>query len=186
MVGVRTAGEIRTGHGFDLPFMSQTSSEIEGRLRALGLVWPEPPAALGHYRPVVIRGALGVVSGQFSWEQGRLVTRGRVGEEVDQDAARRAAASAALNCIAHIRVATDEFARFRGLLRLDGYIASAPGFHQQPRVLDAASELLVAVFGPLLGEHARCVVPVGRLPLDATVELVLSFAVRAARGKRVR
>jgi enamine deaminase RidA (YjgF/YER057c/UK114 family) len=157
--------------------MSQTGSEIDRRLRALGLIWPDPPAALGSYKPVVMRGGFGVVSGQFPLERGRLVARGKVDTDVDQYEARRAAATAALNCIAQIRAATNDFTSFRGLLRLDGYIASAPGFHQQPHVLDAASELLVAVLGPTLGEHARSVVAVGHLPLDATVELVLSFAV---------
>lgn len=175
-----SAAEMRAAeHCLDSPLMSHARCEIEDRLRALGLAWPDPPAALGHYRPVVMRGGFGVVSGQFAWERERLVTRGRVDIEVAEHDARRAAATAALNGIAQIRVATDGFTGFRGLLRLDGYIASAPGFHQQARVLDAASDLLVAVLGPALGQHARSVVAVGHLPLNATVELVLSFAVRA-------
>lgn len=164
--------------------MLQLQSAFDDRLNALGLSWPDPPGAVGHYRPVVIRDGLGVVAGQFAWEQGRLVTHGRVGAEVDLIDARRAAAAAALNCIAHVRAATKGFTRFRGLLRLDGYIASAPGFQQQPHVLDGASELLLAVLGPQLGEHARSVIAVAQLPLDATVELVLTFAAGAASDTR--
>lgn len=163
--------------------MLHARSEIDDRLNALGLTWPDPPAAVGHYRPVVIRHGLGVVSGQFPWEQGCLVTRGRVGAEVDLINARRAAAVAALNGIAHIRAATG-FTAFRGLLRLDGYIATAPGFQQIPQVLDGASELLLAVLGPMLGEHARSIITVAQLPLDATVELVLTFVADEAPAKR--
>ncbi len=166
--------------------MVHAKTAVDDRLSALGLVWPDPPAAVGHYRPVVIRQGVGVVSGQFPWEQGCLVTHGRVGAEVDLINARRAAATAALNGIAHIRAATEGFTSFRGLLRLDGYIATAPGFQQQPQVLDGASELLLAVLGPELGEHARCVIPVAQLPLDATVELVLTFAAGAAPARALR
>lgn len=164
---------------FDVIRMLHVQSAIDDRLNALGLTWPDPPPAVGHYRPVVVRHGSGVVSGQFPWEHGRLATHGRVGAEVELIDARRAAATAALNCIAHIRAATG-FASFEGLLRLEGYIATAPGFQQLPRVLDGASELLLAVLGPTLGEHARSVIPVAELPLDATVELVLTFAVGVA------
>ena len=173
---------------FDVIRMLHVQSAIDDRLNALGLTWPDPPPAVGHYRPVVVHGSLGVVSGQFPWVQGRLATQGRVGAEVELVDARRAAATAALNCIAHIRAATG-FTRFEGLLRLEGYIAAAPGFQQLPRVLDGASELLLGVLGPTLGEHARSVVPVAELPLDATLELVVTFAVGVApirRGVRRR
>ncbi len=168
---------------FDVIGMLHVQSAIDDRLNALGLTWPDPPPTVGHYRPVVVRQGLGVVSGQFPWEQGRLATSGRVGMEVELIDARRAAATAALNCIAHIRAATG-FAGFEGLLRLEGYIAAAPGFQQVPRVLDGASELLLGVLGPTLGEHARSVVSVAELPLAATVELVVTFAVGVAPVRR--
>jgi enamine deaminase RidA (YjgF/YER057c/UK114 family) len=168
---------------FDVIPMLYVQSAIDDRLNALGLTWPDPPPAAGHYRPVVIRHGVGVVSGQFPWTQGRLEVRGRAGAEVGLIDARNAAATAALNCIAHIRAATG-FTNFGGLLRLEGYIAAAPDFQQLPQVLDGASERLLAVLGPTLGEHARSVIPVAQLPFDATVELVLAFAVDVGRPRR--
>src|SRR5262245_10403482 len=117
--------------------MTDRIQEIDERLQQLGLRLPTPPAPAGAYRPVVIRNGIGSVSGQFPFLDGRLCFPGRAGAEVSERDARRAAEIAAMNVIAHLRNALPEI-ELEGLLRVDGYVASAAGFTSQPRILDAA------------------------------------------------
>lgn len=145
-----------------------------------GIVLPVPPKAVGAYAPLVIRRGIGFVSGQFPMRDGRLVHRGRVGAELSVEEGRDASRVAGLNVLAQIASATNEFADLDGLLRLDGYVASADDSVDQPEVLDAASRLFVETLGQDQGRHARTAFAVPHLPLDAPVELVATFAVRAA------
>ncbi len=154
------------------------SLDIDSRLQQAGIALPVPPAAAGGYRRVVIRGGLGFVSGQFPFVDGRLAYRGRVGTELTVREGNAAAVIAARNALAQIRLALRGWRRFGGLLRLEGYVASAEGFFGQPAILDGASELLVRALGESLGAHARTAFHATRLPLDAPVELALAFAVR--------
>lgn len=149
--------------------------EIDTRLSELGIVLPEPPAAAGAYAPVVCRGGFGFVSGQFPFRQGRLAYTGRVGVELAPEDGRDSAAIAALNVLAQVRTALGGWRRFGGLCRLEGHVASGADFVKQPAVLDSASELLVRALGPTFGAHARTAFHAARLPLDAPVELVVTF-----------
>lgn len=134
------------------------------------------PVPLGNYRAVIVRGAIGFVSGQFPIRDGRLVFRGKVGGDLTPEQAREAAALCALNVLGQLRHALGkDFARVR-IARIDGYIASIPNFYGQPDVLDGASAVFVDVLGER-GAHARAVVAVPQLPQDAPVELVVTFAV---------
>jgi enamine deaminase RidA (YjgF/YER057c/UK114 family) len=157
-----------------------TTARIEARLRKLGLVLPDPPRAAGAYLAVVVRNGVGAVSGQFPFSGGELQARGRIGAEVSEAVGRRAAQLAALNILAQIRAALDGFSQFGGLLRVDGWVACAPGFTSQPSILDGASECLWYALGEQLGAHTRTVSPVDRLPFDAPVELAATFATRSA------
>ena len=152
---------------------------IDARLREAGIGLPELPAPAGRYNAVVQRGAVGFVSGQFPFRDGRLVYTGRVGAELTPDRGRECAALAAVNALAQIRAGLGGWTRFAGLLRVEGHIASAPDFLTQPGVLDAASDLLVEVLGPDLGAHARTAFHASRLPMDAPVELAIAFSVRS-------
>lgn len=138
---------------------------------------PQPPAPAGGYAPVVIRRGIGFVSGQFPIRDGALAFQGRVGTERTPDEGCEASRLAALNVLAHIHAATGGFERLDGLLRLEGYVASADAFHAQPDILNAASEILTDHLGER-GQHARTALAVPRLPLDATIELCVTFAVR--------
>ena len=149
---------------------------IDARLGKLRLALPAAPAPAGAYSAVIVRGGIGFVSGQFPLVAGELVHQGRVGKELTLEQGRHAAEVAALNVLAQIRLHGSGFDRFAGLLRLEGYVASAPGFVAQPRILDAASELFVRILGKELGAHARTAFAVEQLPLDAPVELCVSFA----------
>jgi len=153
-----------------------SAHEIDLRLAELGIALPEPPAAAGAYRPVVCRGGLGFVSGQFPFRQGTLAYAGRVGVELTPEQGRESAAIAALNTLAQIRAVLGGWQRFGGLCRVEGYVASAADFVKHPAVLDGASELFVRVLGAQLGAHARTAFHAARLPLDAPVELVVTFS----------
>lgn len=148
---------------------------IEARLAELGIRLPEPPPAAGAYQPVVCRGGFGFVSGQFPFREARLAYTGRVGAEITPEQGRECAAIAALNVLAQIRAALGGWRHFGGLCRLEGHVASGAEFLKQPAVLDGASELFVRTLGPQLGAHARTAFHASRLPLDAPVELVVTF-----------
>ncbi|MBX3607226.1 MAG: RidA family protein [Piscinibacter sp.] len=131
---------------------------------------PEP---LGAYVAVRIVDKQGTVSGQFPLQAGRMRHPGVVGAGVDLDAAREAATVAALNVLGQIRRRLGSLDGVQ-LMHVDGLVAAVPGFGELPRVLDAASETFVAILGER-GRHSRALVPVGSLPGNACLELVVSF-----------
>lgn len=141
------------------------------------IVLPIPPAAVGAYAPIVVRRGFGFVSGQFPIRDGQLAYQGRVGLELTVDEGQDACRIAALNVLAQIAYVTNDFAGLDGLLRLDGYVASADTLRDQPKVLDAASRLFVEALGKR-GHHARTAFAMTRLPLDAPVELAVTFAMQ--------
>lgn len=144
---------------------------VASRLAAAGFTLPEVPAALGAYVPAVLAGGLVFTSGQLPLVDGVLMTTGHVGAEVSLETAQACARTAALNALAAAATVCDldEVAR---VVRLGGFVASAPGFTSQPAVLNAASAVLVAAYGDD-GRHARCAVGVAELPLGAPVEVEL-------------
>lgn len=135
-----------------------------------------PPDPIGAYERGILRGSLGMLSGQFPLRDGELLYTGRVGIELTEDQGKEAAFLAASNALAQIVILLDGFDRLEGLLRLDGYVASAPNYTCQPAILDIASQLFRRVLGDK-GRHARTAFSVGQLPLGAPVELAISFAV---------
>lgn len=152
-------------------------SAMLARLADAGFVFPPPPQPIGAYRAVVARHGIACMSGQFPLQDVGLAWTGALGCELSLEQGRAAARLAALNVLAQIDAATQGMRSFGGLLRIEGYVASAPGFYQQPAVLDGASELLVLALGEDMGAHARTAVAVRELPLNAPLELVVSFSV---------
>lgn len=137
---------------------------------------PPAPSPVGLYDRGVIHRGFGVLSGQFPLAGGELSTKGRLGVEVTVDQGRAAARVAALNALAQIDVLLEhDWSRFHRLLRLDGVVASEPGFTGQPAVLDGASELFIQLLGPA-GQHARTAIGAAALPLNAPLELILTFS----------
>ncbi len=141
----------------------------------LGIRLPDPPPPAGDYQPVMIRGGFGFVSGQVPVRDGRLLFTGRVGIELTPEQGRAAAEIAALNVLAQIDKALPSWDQFGGLLRVEGFVASASGFTNQPEILDGASRLFAEALGEL-GQHSRAAFSVEQLPLNASVELVVTFA----------
>lgn len=138
---------------------------------------PQPSAPGGLYSPVVVHGGLAWVSGQLPRLEGKLCFHGKVGLDLDLDQAREAARLCAMQCAAVLAQAlggTDQILR---ALKLTGFVASAPGFTQQPLVIDAASAVLIELLGPA-GQHARSAIGVAELPHGSPVEVELIVAVR--------
>jgi enamine deaminase RidA (YjgF/YER057c/UK114 family) len=152
-------------------------SGVELGLAQLGLRLPAAPNPIGAYRRGVVHGGIGCLSGQLPLRDGKIVHPGLVGRDVTVAEAQLAAQAAALNVLAQLRVLLGSFDPFAGLLRLDGFVASAPDFTAQAAVLDAASTLLVEALGER-GMHARSAIGVAVLPMNASVELVVTFATR--------
>ncbi len=152
-------------------------STVEDRLASMGLTVPEvvPPVAV--YVPAVRTGNLVYTSGQLPFIDGALPATGKVGAEVSADAAAGYARTCALNALAAAASVIGSLDRVTRVVKVVGFVASAPDFTGQPGVMNGASELLAEVFGEP-GQHARSAVGVAVLPLDSPVEveLVLEFA----------
>jgi enamine deaminase RidA (YjgF/YER057c/UK114 family) len=144
----------------------------ESRLRELGFELPEAPAPAGAYVPATRAGNLIFTAGQLPLEGGELNLRGKVGDAVEPDQARDAARLCALNALAAAATQTGGLSGISRIVKVTGFVASAPGFNGQPQVLDGASEFLGEVFGGA-GRHARSAVGVAELPLAAPVEVEL-------------
>jgi enamine deaminase RidA (YjgF/YER057c/UK114 family) len=157
----------------------------ERRLAELGLVLPPPPPPVASYLPAVESGSLLFVSGMLPFDRGAVLHPGRLGEGVTVEQGAAAARQAVLNGLAVVLEAAGSLARVARVVRVNGYVASTPDFHQQPAVMNGASDLLVAVFGPR-GRHSRAAVGVAALPLNAPVELdmIVEIHRRPSRGTR--
>ncbi|WP_232491664.1 RidA family protein [Novosphingobium kaempferiae] len=153
-------------------------SKIEARLAELGLTLPEAAAPVAAYVPVVEAGGLAHVSGQLPFVGGKLVT-GRLGEDVSLEAGAEAAQACGLMILAQLKAALGSLDRVERIVKLGGFVNSTGAFTDQPKVINGASELMVAVFGDA-GKHARSAVGVPVLPLGAAVEVDAIVAVRPA------
>jgi enamine deaminase RidA (YjgF/YER057c/UK114 family) len=155
-----------------------TDSEIDSRLAELGLVLPVAAAPVAAYIPVVIAGGLAHVSGQLPFIDGKLVT-GRLGEDVSVEQGNAAAQACGLMILAQLKAALGSLSRVERVVKLGGFVNAAGDFTDQPKVINGASELMVAVFGDA-GKHARSAVGVPCLPLGAAVEVDAIVAVKPA------
>ncbi len=146
------------------------------RLAALEMELPSVAAPVGSYVPATRTGHLVLTSGQLPMGGGQLVCKGKVGKDVTVEEAMAATGIAALNGLAAAAGAAGGLDRITRVIRLCVYVNSAPGFTDQPKVANGASDLLVGIFGDA-GRHARAAVGVAELPLDAAVELELMVEV---------
>ena len=149
---------------------------VAARLAELGIELPSVVTPLASYVPAVRTGNLVYTAGQLPLQDGALPRTGKVGAEVSADDAKALARVCALNALAAVDslVGIDEVTQ---VVKVVGFVASAPGFSGQPGVVNGASELFGEVFGEA-GAHARSAVGVSELPLDAPVEVELIVEVR--------
>jgi enamine deaminase RidA (YjgF/YER057c/UK114 family) len=147
---------------------------IASRLQELGIELPAVAAPVAAYVPAVVHGGLVYTSGQLPFTGGKLPATGKVGAEVDADAAKDYARTCALNALAAAADAAGGIDRLAGVLRVGGFVASAPSFTGQSGVINGASEVLGEIFGDA-GKHARAAVGMVSLPLDSPVEVEVAF-----------
>jgi enamine deaminase RidA (YjgF/YER057c/UK114 family) len=145
---------------------------VEERIHQLGLTIPEAAKPVAVYQPGVLAGDLLFVSGQLPTVAGELKYKGRLGAELSVEEGYQAARICALNCLAVVKSFTGSLDKVAGIVKLNGYVSSAPDFFQQPQVVNGASELLGEIFVEA-GRHARAAIGVSSLPMGAAVEVDL-------------
>lgn len=143
-------------------------SVVEDRLAELGIELPAPRPAAGNYRGYVWAGDLLFTAGQGA--DGHI---GTVGHDVTIEQAQEAARASALNVLAQVKAALGSLDRVEKVVKLVGYVRATPDFDQHPKVLDGASNVIVDIFGPEVGPHARTAVGAGSLPKNFSVEVEL-------------
>ena len=152
-------------------------SSAAEQLAALGLTLPPVTTPVAAYVPAVRTGSYVYVSGQLPVVDGKLPATGKVGDAVSAEDAAAMARTCALNAVAAAAQAAGGLDAIVRIVKVLGFVASAPGFNGQPQVVNGASELLIEVLGEA-GRHARSAVGVAELPLDAPVEVELIAEVR--------
>lgn len=150
---------------------------IREKIKELGLDLPVAAAPLAAYVPAVKTGKLVFTAGQLPMLNSAIAMTGKVGAEVTVEQAKELAQLCALNALAALNLVADvdDVAR---IVRVVGYVNGAPGFVNQPAVINGASELLLALWGNINGKHARSALGVAELPLNSPVEVELTFELK--------
>ena len=143
---------------------------VEERLKELGLTLPVTPKPVAEYIPAKKVGNLVYVSGQGPTREGKPVYVGQVGQEVSLEEGYKAAQICALNCLSAVKETIGSLDEIEEIIQVRGFVNSAPTFHDQPKVVNGASELLVNVFGNR-GKHARAALGTSNLPGNIPVEI---------------
>jgi enamine deaminase RidA (YjgF/YER057c/UK114 family) len=145
---------------------------VEDLLAELGIRLPPAAAPVASYVPVRVSGEHAFVAGQIPIEDGKVLSSGKLGEDLTVEQGSEAARRCALQALSALREALGTLDRVKGIVKVDVFVASAPGFTQQPAVANGASDVLVEIFGEE-GRHARAAVGVSELPLGASVEVAV-------------
>jgi enamine deaminase RidA (YjgF/YER057c/UK114 family) len=156
------------------------AGSVEKKLASLGVSLPTPASPVANYVPFVRSGNALVVSGQLCFgADGKLVAKGQLGGSVSIEDGQKAARACAINLLAQLKAALGDLDKVARVVRLGGFINSAPGFTDGPKVMNGASDLMVEAFGDK-GRHARSTVGVAALPADAAVEVEGLFEISGA------
>jgi len=144
---------------------------VEKHLASIGITLPSPASPVANYVPFVRSGNLLFVSGQLCFGvDGKLVAKGQLGAGVSIEDGQKAARACGINLLAQLKAAADNLDQVVRVVRLGGFINSASGFTDGPKVMNGASDLMVEAFGDK-GRHARTTVGVSALPADAAIEV---------------
>ncbi len=145
-------------------------STTEARLAELGIALPDAAGPAAAYLSFVVSGPTVYISGQISRDPDGLIL-GKLGDSLDAEAGAAAARTCALHLIAHLKVACGgDLDRLVRVVKLTGFVNSAPDFTEQPKVINGCSETFIEIFGDR-GRHARSAVGVAALPLGVAVEV---------------
>jgi enamine deaminase RidA (YjgF/YER057c/UK114 family) len=142
---------------------------IEEKIKSIGIKLPIPPSPAGSYVPVVRTGKLLYVSGQIPMEDGKVVFTGKV-SDANIETAQKSAVICAVNILAQLKKELGDLEKISKIVRLSGFVNSVPEFTQQPKVINAASDLFYDIFGEC-GKHSRIAVGVSSLPLNSMTEI---------------
>ena len=142
---------------------------IEEKLETLGIKLPNPPTPAGSYVPAVKTGNLLFISGQIPMENDKVIFTGKVSDD-NLETAQKSAKMCAINILAQIKRELGSFDRVAKIVKVSGFVNSAPDFSQHPKVINPASDLFFEVFGEK-GKHARIAVGVSCLPLNSMTEI---------------
>ena len=152
-------------------------STIEARLAELGITLPDAPAPAANYVPFVVVGSTVYVSGQISQDERGLI-KGRLGADMDVVAGAEAAKRCAISLLAQVKKACGgDLSRLVRVAKLTGFVNSTPDFTDQPKIINGASDFLVAVLGDA-GRHARSAVSAASLPFGVAVEIEGIFEIK--------
>ena len=144
---------------------------VNARLKALGIEIPQPAKAFANYVGYVTSGNMVFVSGQITIKDGEVLYKGKLGDNMSIEEGQAAARLCGINIIAQLSAATDgNLERVKRIVKLGGFVNSAPDFVDQPKVINGVSDLMVEVFGDK-GVHARAAVSAASLPLGIAVEV---------------
>jgi enamine deaminase RidA (YjgF/YER057c/UK114 family) len=143
---------------------------VEDKLRQMGIELPAAPTPLAAYIPAVKAGDFAYTSGQIPLVKGELKYKGKVGAELTEADGYQAARVCAINCLSALKGVIGDLDNIERIVKVVGFVNSAPGFAAQPKVINGASELFGEVFGDA-GKHARSAVGVSELPIDSAVEV---------------
>ena len=146
---------------------------IDQRVKELKIAIPELSKPVGSYVPAVKTGHLIYTAGQLPLVDGRVIFPGRVGKDVTLENAQRAAKAALINCLAALKWSLGSLDRIKKFVRLGGHVCSAIEYNEQAKVMNAASDMLVDIFGDEIGSHTRVTVGVLELPMKAVIEIDL-------------
>jgi enamine deaminase RidA (YjgF/YER057c/UK114 family) len=145
---------------------------IEEKLAALNIVLPTPPKPAGSYIPVARTGNIIFVSGQIPIKEGKVVFQGKVPKVTSIEDAQKAAKLCIINALAQLKLELGTLDKISRIVRVSGFVNSSDDFADQPKVINAASDLLFEIFGEK-GKHSRIAIGVASLPLNSTVEIDL-------------
>jgi len=143
---------------------------IEEKLKDVGITLPIPPNPAGSYVPVVITGNLAYVSGQIPIKDGKIIFSGRVPIEQSVESAQEAAKLCIINGLSQLNSYFGSLECITKIIKISGFINSSSDFSEHPKVINAASDLLVKIFGDM-AKHSRIAIGVASLPLNSTVEI---------------
>jgi len=150
---------------------------VEKKIKQLNIEIPKSPKPVGAYVAFRIVNKLVYISGQVSFDQNGNLIKGKVGSELSLEQGQEAAKACAINIISQLKSACDgDLEKVKSCIKINGYVNSTDNFLDQPKVINAASELIVNVFGEK-GKHARAAVSVNSLPLGAAVEIESIFEI---------
>lgn len=149
----------------------------EAKLIEMGIRLPQVPKPVAAYVPAVLVEKIIYTSGQIPFVDGELIYKGKVGSELSESQGYEAAKICAINCLSAVKELAGDLDNIERIVKVTGFVNSAPGFVGQPKVINGASELLSEIFGEA-GRHARAAVGVSELPLDAAVEVELIVKIK--------